>query len=89
MAAEREEPTHKLQSVFVIVHQQNANSFYERLAASDRGGWAFKICSVSANGRVTVKVAPPPKPGLSARICPSCASTMALAIANPRPRPPN
>src|SRR5450755_3652311 len=40
------------------------------------------------NGKVTVKVAPRPGPGLLALTCPSWASTRALTIARPIPDPP-
>lgn len=39
-------------------------------------------------GRVKVKVAPSPAPGLSAQILPPIASTSAFEIANPTPDPP-
>ena len=42
-----------------------------------------------ARGRNTRNVAPCPLPALSAWIVPPCNSTICLAIARPRPRPPS
>src|SRR5947199_223935 len=66
-------------------HQALALDLGER---GERDRRRIALVAAGAPGRSTVKVAPRPGPGLSARTWPPCSSAMWRTSARPMPRPP-